>query len=65
MALPLFGAYNASKHALEGLSDSMRYDLAAQGVAVVIIKPGECMRCHDRLLSCGFKIGRCALSLVG
>eukprot|EP00877_Chromochloris_zofingiensis_P006224 jgi/Chrzof1/1855/Cz10g23240.t1 len=40
MALPLFGAYNASKHALEGLSDSMRYDLAAQGVAVVIIKPG-------------------------
>lgn len=34
MSLPLFGAYAASKHALEAMSDAMRYELRDQGVQV-------------------------------
>jgi NAD(P)-dependent dehydrogenase (short-subunit alcohol dehydrogenase family) len=40
LALPMFGAYTASKHALEGLSDCMRYELQPHGIKVVLIKPG-------------------------
>ncbi len=34
------GAYNASKHALEGLSDTLRLELAGTGIHVSIIEPG-------------------------
>ena len=34
------GAYNASKYALEGLSDTLRLELAPFGVDVVLIEPG-------------------------
>ena len=34
------GAYNASKFALEGLSDTLRLELADTGVKVVLIEPG-------------------------
>ena len=40
VALPLVGAYNASKFALEGVSDSLRRELYSHGVDVVVIEPG-------------------------
>ena len=40
VALPLVGAYNASKFGLEGLSDSLRRELRPQGVDVILIEPG-------------------------
>ena len=40
IALPLMGPYASSKHALEGLSDSLRLELAPFGVRVVLIEPG-------------------------
>jgi NAD(P)-dependent dehydrogenase (short-subunit alcohol dehydrogenase family) len=40
MARPFVGAYAASKHALEGLSDALRRELMVFGVDVVIIEPG-------------------------
>jgi NAD(P)-dependent dehydrogenase (short-subunit alcohol dehydrogenase family) len=40
VTMPLFGAYNSSKYALESLSDAMRRELAAFGVKVVLVEPG-------------------------
>lgn len=40
MALKWRGAYNASKFALEGLTDTMRMELAPHGIRVVTINPG-------------------------
>ena len=40
IAGPLMGAYHASKFALEGLSDSLRMQLAPWGIEVVVIEPG-------------------------
>jgi NAD(P)-dependent dehydrogenase (short-subunit alcohol dehydrogenase family) len=40
IALPLVGPYAASKFALEGLSDSLRRELAPHGVSVSLIEPG-------------------------
>ena len=40
VALALVGAYNASKFALEGISDSLRRELRHQGVDVIVIEPG-------------------------
>jgi NAD(P)-dependent dehydrogenase (short-subunit alcohol dehydrogenase family) len=40
VALPLVAAYNASKFALEGISDSLRRELHGQGVDVILIEPG-------------------------
>lgn len=37
---PLSSAYNASKFALEGLSESMRYELNEFGINAIIIEPG-------------------------
>jgi NAD(P)-dependent dehydrogenase (short-subunit alcohol dehydrogenase family) len=34
------GLYHASKHALEALSDAMRYELKGFGVDVIVIEPG-------------------------
>lgn len=39
-ATPGMGAYNASKWALEGLSEAMRYELAGHGVKVCTVLPG-------------------------
>ncbi|MEO0561568.1 MAG: SDR family oxidoreductase [Chloroflexota bacterium] len=43
MVIPYAGAYTASKYALEGLSESYRYELAGTGVQVVIMEPGGFM----------------------
>ena len=40
VALPLVGAYNASKFGLEGLSDALRRELRPHGVDVILIEPG-------------------------
>ncbi len=40
VALPLVGAYNASKFGLEGLSDALRRELRPQGIDVILIEPG-------------------------
>ncbi len=39
-ALPCLGAYNASKWALEGFSESLRYELKVFGIDVVLVEPG-------------------------
>ncbi|MBD1364218.1 SDR family NAD(P)-dependent oxidoreductase [Mucilaginibacter sp. ZT4R22] len=40
LATPLGGWYHASKFALEGLSDSLRNEIAQFGIDVVVIEPG-------------------------
>ncbi|GHA01743.1 short-chain dehydrogenase/reductase [Arenicella chitinivorans] len=40
VALPLRGAYNASKFALEGLSDTLRLELKNTNIEVILIEPG-------------------------
>jgi NAD(P)-dependent dehydrogenase (short-subunit alcohol dehydrogenase family) len=40
VALPLLSPYNASKFALEAVSDSLRRELRRQGVDVIVIEPG-------------------------
>lgn len=40
LAVPCGGVYHASKFALEGLTESMRYELAPFGVEVVLVEPG-------------------------
>ncbi len=42
-ALPMTGAYAASKFALEGLSDALRRELASFNIAVSLIEPGGVM----------------------
>jgi short-subunit dehydrogenase len=40
VAAPRYGAYSASKFALEALAMAMRSELASRGVRVVVIRPG-------------------------
>jgi len=40
ISLRFRGAYNASKHALEGLSDTLRLELMGSGVSLSLIQPG-------------------------
>lgn len=40
IATPLTGAYNASKFAIEALSDVLRMELRLQGIEVSVIEPG-------------------------
>ncbi len=40
VALKFRGAYNASKYALEGLSDTLRLELMGTNIHVVIVEPG-------------------------
>ncbi|CZG15635.1 TPA: SDR family NAD(P)-dependent oxidoreductase [Legionella pneumophila] len=40
VSMPFRGAYNASKYALEGLSDTLRLELSGSGINVITIEPG-------------------------
>jgi len=40
VALPYRGAYNASKYALEGLTDTLRLELAGTDIHISLIEPG-------------------------
>ncbi|UCC56315.1 MAG: SDR family oxidoreductase [Gammaproteobacteria bacterium] len=40
VALPFRGAYNASKYALEGLTDTLRLELRDTGIYVSLVEPG-------------------------
>ena len=40
LTMPYRGAYNASKFALEGLSDTLRLELAGSGIFISLIEPG-------------------------
>jgi len=40
VAIPLLGAYSASKFGLEGMSDALRRELMLFGIDVVMIEPG-------------------------
>ncbi len=40
ITLPWRGAYNATKHALEGLTDTMRIEMRGTGIHVALIEPG-------------------------
>src|SRR6202050_2985615 len=40
VAIPLLGAYSASKYGLEGMSDALRRELMLFGIDLVIIEPG-------------------------
>jgi short-subunit dehydrogenase len=40
IAMPFLGSYAGSKHAFEGLSDSLRRELQLHGIDVVVIGPG-------------------------
>jgi short-subunit dehydrogenase len=40
ISMPFRGAYNASKYAVEGLSDTLRLELKPSGIDVITIEPG-------------------------
>jgi NAD(P)-dependent dehydrogenase (short-subunit alcohol dehydrogenase family) len=40
LTFPGGGAYHATKHAVEALSDAMRFEVAAFGIDVVVVQPG-------------------------
>jgi len=40
-ALPFLGGYAMTKHALEAMADSLRVELAPDGIAVSIVEPGN------------------------
>lgn len=40
MSPPFFGTYTATKHALEGYSQALRYEVSTFGVDIVLVEPG-------------------------
>jgi NADP-dependent 3-hydroxy acid dehydrogenase YdfG len=40
LTIPFFGLYGATKHAVEALTDTYRYELSQSGIDVVLIQPG-------------------------
>ncbi|WP_412756172.1 SDR family NAD(P)-dependent oxidoreductase [Legionella bozemanae] len=40
ISMPFRGAYNASKYAVEGISDTLRLELKSSGIEVITIEPG-------------------------
>ena len=40
VAMPLLGAYNATKHAVAAMTDTLRMELAPFGITVVLVEPG-------------------------
>ncbi len=48
LAMPMRGAYNASKFALEGLTDTLRIELRETNIRVSIIEPGPILTCFRK-----------------
>ena len=48
VAMPYRGAYNASKYALEGLTDTLRLELLGSNIHAILIEPGP-IRSHFRM----------------
>ena len=48
IAYPFMGAYAASKHGLEAMSDSLRRELMMYGIDVVFNRTGNCADPHHR-----------------
>lgn len=40
ISLPFRGAYNASKYAVEGISDTLRLELSGSGIKIITVEPG-------------------------
>ncbi len=40
IGVPVLGAYSTSKYAVEGFSESLRYELLRSGIYVVLVEPG-------------------------
>ena len=40
LVLPLYGAYCASKHAVEALADAQRVELRGTGIGLILVEPG-------------------------
>ncbi|MFJ1267726.1 SDR family NAD(P)-dependent oxidoreductase [Legionella lytica] len=40
ISMPFRGAYNASKYAVEGISDTLRLELKSSGIEIITIEPG-------------------------
>lgn len=55
VSLPFKGAYNASKYALEGLSDTLRLELQPSGIKVITIEPGPIQSLWADTLKHSFK----------
>lgn len=55
VAMPYRGAYNASKFALEGLTDTLRLELAGSGISVSLIEPGPIVSRFRANASAAFK----------
>lgn len=56
VALPFRGAYNASKYAVEGLSDTLRLELQSAGIKVICIEPGPInSRFRDNVIDSSLK----------
>jgi NAD(P)-dependent dehydrogenase (short-subunit alcohol dehydrogenase family) len=51
LATPVNGIYSATKFALEGLSDSLRLELAPFGIQVILIEPGAIKSRFDETAS--------------
>jgi len=56
ISMPFRGAYNASKYAVEGLSDTLRLELKPSGIDVITIEPGPISsRFRDNVLDYSLK----------
>ena len=61
MGGPMVGAYCASKFALEGMSEALRYDLAPWDIQVVLVQPGIVQTDHlysGMILAAALREGR-------
>jgi short-subunit dehydrogenase len=45
--VPMMSVYSASKFALEGFSEALRYELASQNIAVKLVEPHEGVTGND------------------